>query len=291
MLCVKNGIFEVDYPKLAFTVDTAIRFLDNVIDINKFPLPETETMTKQTRKIGLGVMGFADMLIQLGVPYDSERAVNLASDIMQFINNRAHEASAILAQERGSFPAFKDSIYDKKGSSLLRNASCTSIAPTGTLSILAGCSSGIEPIFAIAFIRNLFDGSCLLEINPCFEKIAKKEGFYSKDMMKKLVKGNQLSTFGNVPNKTRRLFVTALEVKPEWHIRIQSAFQKNTDSAVSKTVNLSEVASKNEIAKTYMLAYDEKLKGITIYRNGSRKLQPLCNNQLGLQLMREYLSS
>jgi ribonucleoside-diphosphate reductase alpha chain len=291
MLCEKNGIFEIDYSQLAYTVDTAVRFLDNIIDINKFPLPETEVVTKKTRKIGLGVMGFADMLIQLGVPYDSESAVKLASKIMQFINKRAHEASTILAQERGSFPAFKNSIYDKKGSSLLRNASCTSIAPTGTLSIIAGCSSGIEPIFAIAFVRNLYDGTCLLEINPSFEKIAKKEGFYSKDMIKKLVSGKQLCTFETVPNKTKGLFVTALEVKPEWHIRIQSAFQRNTDSAVSKTVNLPKIASKGEIAKAYMLAYDKQLKGITIYRNGSRKLQPLCNNQIGLQLMHQYLSS
>ena len=291
MLRMRNGIAEIDYPRLAETVETATRLLDNIIDVNRFPLPETEAMTKKTRKIGLGVMGFSDMLIRLGIPYDSERAVGVASEIMQFINDEAHKASAALAGERGAFPAFKGSIYDIPGSPPLRNASCTTIAPTGTLSIIAGCSSGIEPTFAIVFVRNLFGGSRLLEVNPYFEEAARKEGFYSEDMMKRLACGNQLSNFEDIPQKIKQLFVTAPEVKPEWHIRIQSAFQKNTDSAVSKTVNLPEAATREDIAKTYMLAYNEELKGITIYRNGSRKLQPLANSKAGLELMCRRLSS
>jgi ribonucleoside-diphosphate reductase alpha chain len=291
MLRIRNRVVEIDYHRLANTTEIATRFLDNVIDVNRFPLPETEVMTKKTRKIGLGVMGFADMLIQLGIPYNSERAIGVAFNVMQFINDKAHKASAALAQERGIFPAFKGSIYDITGSPPLRNASCTTIAPTGTLSIIAGCSSGIEPTFAIAFVRNLFEGSCLLEINPYFEEVSRKEGFYSDDIMKKLVCGNQLSSFRDVPHKTKRLFVTAPEIESVWHIRIQSAFQQNTDSAVSKTVNLPETATKGEITKTYMLAYDKELKGITIYRNGSRKLQPLCNSQAGLKLMSQRLSS
>lgn len=291
MLRMRNGVAEIDYPRLAETVETATRFLDNIIDVNRFPLPETEAMTKKTRKIGLGIMGFADMLIQLGIPYDSEKAVGVASEIMQFINDEAHKASAALTGERGTFPAFKGSVYDIPGSPPLRNASCTTIAPTGTLSIIAGCSSGIEPTFAIVFVRNLFGGSRLLEVNPYFEEAARKEGFYSEDMMKRLACGNQLNTLEDVPHKTKQLFVTAPEVEPEWHIRIQSAFQRNTDSAVSKTVNLPETATREDIAKTYMLAYDEELKGITIYRNGSRKLQPLANSKAGLELMCRRLSS
>lgn len=290
MLRIRNKTAEIDYHRLAVTVETSIRFLDNVIDINRFPLPETEKITKKTRKIGLGVMGFADMLIQLGIPYDSEKAVGVAAEVMQFINKEAHKASMALAEKRGAFPAFKGSIYDIPGSPPLRNASCTTIAPTGTLSMIAGCSGGIEPTFAIIFVRNILGGSRLLEVNPYFEETAKKEGFYSENMMRNLACGNQLNTLEDVSHKTKRLFVTAPEVKPEWHVKMQSAFQKSTDSAVSKTVNLSETATREDIAKTYMLAYDENLKGITIYRNGSRKLQPLCNSKAGLELMNQRLS-
>ena len=286
-----NGIAEIDYPRLADTVETATRFLDNIIDVNRFPLPKTEEMTKKTRKIGLGVMGFADMLIQLGIHYDSDKAVGVAYEIMQFINDKSHKASAALARERGAFPAFKGSIYDIAGSPPLRNASCTTIAPTGTLSIIAGCSSGIEPTFAIIFVRNLFGGGRLLEVNPYFEETARKEGFYSDELMKTLACSNPLNTLSSVPDKIKRLFVTAPEIKSEWHIRIQSAFQKNTDSAVSKTVNLPGTATREDIAKTYILAYDRELKGITIYRNNSRKLQPLANSKAGLELMCQRLSS
>jgi len=291
MLRKENGIAGVDYPKLAGVVKEAIRFLDNIIDINRFPLPETEEMTKKTRKIGLGVMGFADMLIQLGIPYDSEKAVGVAGEVMQFINKEARKASIGLAEERSAFPAFEGSIYNVSGSPPIRNAACTTIAPTGTLSMIAGCSGGIEPVFAIVFVRNLFGGKQLLEVNSYFEEIAEKEGFYSENMMKSLAGGSQLITLEDVPHNIKRLFVTAPEIKPEWHIRIQASFQKNTDSAVSKTVNLPETATREDIARVYMLAYDEKLKGITIYRNGSRKLQPLCNSKAGFELMCRRLSA
>jgi len=291
MLRMRNGIAEIDYPRLGDTVKIATRFLDNVIDVSNFPLPETELITKKTRKIGLGVMGFADMLVRLGIPYDSQKAVDVATTIMEFINQKAHKTSAVLARERGNFPAFKNSIYDIPGSPPLRNASCTTIAPTGTLSIIAGCSSGIEPTFAIVFVRNLFGGGRLLEVNPYFEEIARKEGFYSEELMKDLALSNPLNKISGVTDRIRRLFVTAPEIKPEWHIKIQSAFQKNTDSAVSKTVNLPETASREDIARIYMLAYNEGLKGITIYRNNSRRLQPLANSKAGFELMCQRLSA
>ncbi len=289
MLQYKNKTTRVDYHKLAGTVKVAIRFLDNIIDVNRFPLPETEEMTKKTRKIGLGVMGFADMLIQLGIPYNSEEALGVASDVMRFINEEAHKASVVLAEERGVFPAFEDSIYDVS-SVRLRNASCTTIAPTGTLSIIAGCSSGIEPNFALVFIRNLMEGEQLLEVNPYLEAVARREGCYSKELMKKLACGNHLSNMGNIPRKIRRLFVTALEMKGEWHVRMQAAFQKHTDNAVSKTVNLPGEATLGDIAEIYMMSYEAGLKGITVYRDGSRGLQPLCTGQEVLELVCKRLS-
>ncbi len=291
MLRWRNGTAEIDYGKLAKTTNTAIRFLDNVIDINHFPLVQIEEITKKTRKIGLGVMGFADMLIQLGIPYNSQKAVDLASWIMHFINKEARKASTILADERGAFPAFKGSIFDLPSGLPLRNASCTTIAPTGTISIIAGCSSSIEPIFAIVFVRNLYGGGKLLEVNPHFEKIAINEGFYSEEMMKMLACGKHLATLKDIPRRIKRLFVTAPEIEPEWHIKMQAAFQKNTDSAVSKTVNLPETATREDIANVYMLAYAEKLKGITVYRNGSRQLQPLSNSNVGFKLMCQRLSA
>ena len=290
ILKYKNKTTVIDYPKLARTITAAVRFLDNAVDINKFPLPETEKITKKTRKIGLGVMGLADMLIQLGIPYDSEEALGIANEIMQFIDKEAHKASAELADERGVFPAFKGSVYEVSGTSRLRNASCTTIAPTGTLSMIAGCSSGIEPNFALVFVRHLMEGEQLLEVNPYFEAAAKKEGCYSEDLMKKLASGNRLSNLGEIPSKIKRLFVTALEMKDEWHVRMQAAFQKYTDSAVSKTVNLPGNATLEDIAGIYMMAYEAGLKGITIYRDGSRGLQPLYTGQAGLELMCKRLS-
>jgi ribonucleoside-diphosphate reductase alpha chain len=278
MLRKIKGTNEIDYTKLAKTVKIAVRFLDNVIDVNKFPLNQIEEMTKKTRKIGLGIMGFADMLIQLGIPYDSEKALVIAENIMYFINEEAVKASAELAEERGVFPAFEGSIYDTPGGKRVRNAACTTIAPTGTLSIIAGCSSGIEPLFALSYIHNILDGAQLIETNPYFEEAARSGGFYSEELMQQLATGTQLHTLKNVPVDIKRLFVTAHEISPEWHVRMQAAFQKSTHNAVSKTVNFPHQATKEDIAKVYMMAYELELKGITIYRDRSRESQPLSTS-------------
>ena len=285
MLRRENGNVAIDYDRMAGTVKTAVRFLDNVIDVNRFPLPEIEEMTRKTRKIGLGVMGFADMLIQLGIPYDSEEALGIAAEVMQFISEQACQVSSALAEERGVFPAFSGSIHDVAGGPRLRNASCTTIAPTGTLSMIAGCSCSIEPNFALSFVRHITDGEPLLEINPYFEKIARQEGFYSEELIKKLVSGIRLSDLADVPRPMRQLLVTAHDIDTRWHIRMQAAFQRHTDNAVSKTVNLPHAATREDVAKVYRMAYEEGLKGITVYRDGSRRQQPLCTGQVGLDLI------
>ncbi|MBA7565133.1 hypothetical protein ES708_06808 [subsurface metagenome] len=279
MVQITNGAAEIDYPKLAQIVKVATRFLDNVIDVNKFPLPQIEEMTKKSRKIGLGIMGFADMLIQLGIPYDSEEALQVASDVMHFISEESFKSSQELAEERGVFPAFKGSIYDTPEGPKLRNASRTTIAPTGTLSLIAGCSSGIEPLFALSYTRNILDGAHFIEVNPYFEEIAKSEDFYSEELMQKLAQGIHLNDIEGVPDKTKRLFATAHEINPEWHIKMQAAFQRFTDSAVSKTINFPQEASREDIAMAYMLAYEEGLKGITVYRDRSRDAQVLTTGK------------
>ncbi|MDD5038608.1 MAG: vitamin B12-dependent ribonucleotide reductase, partial [Dehalococcoidales bacterium] len=279
MVRTTNGTTEIDYVKLAGAVKIAVRFLDNVIDINKFPLPEIEEMTKKSRKIGLGVMGFADVLVQLGIPYDSEEAVQFASDIMSFINEEANKASIELARTRGVFPAFKGSIYDVPGGLRVRNASRTTIAPTGTLSIIAGCSSGIEPLFALSYVRNILDGAHLIEVNPYFEQVARSGGFYSEELMQQLASGDKLHNIEGIPENIKRLFVTAHEISPEWHVRMQAAFQKSTNNAVSKTVNFPQEATEDDIAKVYMMAYQLGLKGITIYRDRSRETQVLVTGK------------
>jgi len=279
MLKAVNGTYEIDYPKLAETVKLTVRFLDNVIDANKFPLPEIDEMTKKTRKIGLGVMGFADMLIKLGIPYNSEEALQVASEVMHFTNDEAEKASAELAEERGVFPAFEGSIYDAPERPRIRNASCTTIAPTGTLSIIAGCSSGIEPLFALSYTRNILDGAHLIEVNPHFEEVAKKEGFYSDELMQELASGSKLPEIEEVPDRTKQTFVTAHEITPEWHVKMQAAFQRSTHNAVSKTVNFPIDATREDIANVYMMSYEEGLKGITIYRDRSRDAQVLITGR------------
>jgi len=266
---------EIDYAKLSQTVKLGVRFLDDVIDVNQFPLPEIEERTKATRKIGLGVMGFADMLIQLGVPYNSEQALSVAEKVMHFISEEANKASAELAKERGVFPAFEGSIYDMPGGPRFRNASRTTIAPTGSLSIIANCSSGIEPIFALSYMRHILDGEEFIEVNPYFEQAARKGNFYSQELMSRLAEGERLQNIENIPEEIKELFVSAYDISPEWHVRIQAAFQKFTDSAVSKTVNFPYDATPEDITKVYMLAYHEGLKGITIYRDRSRESQVL----------------
>ncbi len=275
----RNDKVEIDYKKLEETVRLAVRFLDNVIDVNRFPLPAIDEMTRKTRKIGLGVMGFADMLIQLGVPYDSEEALKVAEQVMGTINNTAHKASMELGVERGNFPAFNGSIYDKPGAPKVRNASCTTIAPTGTLSIIANCSGGVEPVFALSFTRNILDGAKFIEANPSFEEAARNGGFYSEVLMQKLADGTHLKDIKEVPDSVKRVFVTAHDIGVKWHVRMQAAFQHHTDNAVSKTVNFPKEATAVDVGNVYMMAYDEQLKGITIYRDGSREGQVLTTGK------------
>ncbi len=270
---------EIDQEKLAATAGLAVRFLDNVIDVNKFPLPQIGEMTRKTRKVGLGVMGFADMLIQLGIPYDSQQAIDAASAVMGAITAAAHAASEELGKERGVFPAYEGSVFDFPGGPRRRNAACTTIAPTGTLSIIAGCSSGIEPLFALSYTRNILDGARFLEVNPYFGEMARSGGFYSEDLMQRLAEGGHLRDMRGVPEKYQRLFVTAHDIDVEWHVRMQAAFQQYTDNAVSKTVNFDRDSKPQDVAEVYMMAYEEGLKGITIYRDGSREGQVLTTGK------------
>jgi ribonucleoside-diphosphate reductase alpha chain len=263
---------DIDWKRLERVVRLAVRFLDNVIDANNFPLKEIEDATKSNRKIGLGVMGFADMLIRLGVAYNSDKAVKLAEKVMKFIHKHAMSASQELAKERGSFPNFKKSKLARKYKQM-RNASVTTIAPTGTISIIAGCSSGIEPLFGVSFVRNVMSGAQLLEVNSDFEFVAKQRGFFSKELMMDIAQNGSLQKVSGVPKELKKLFVTAFDVKPEWHIKIQSAFQKHTDSAVSKTINFPDTANIDDVEKAYKLAYRLKCKGITVYRFGSKEGQ------------------
>ncbi len=267
---------EIDWDKLRDVVWKSVHFLDNVIDRNKYPIDKIKEMTLANRKIGLGIMGFADLLIQLGIPYNSEEALKMAERLMAFIQNEGRLASVELGKRRGSFPNFKGSIWDGKYEAM-RNATVTTIAPTGTISIIAGCSSGIEPLFAISFVRNVLDkGDKLYEVNPYFEKVARELGFYSEELMKKIADNNgSVQGIEEVPPEIQRIFVTALDISPDWHVRMQAAFQKYTDNATSKTINLREEATVEDVRNAYLLAYRLKCKGITVYRYGSRPEQVL----------------
>jgi ribonucleoside-diphosphate reductase alpha chain len=269
---LKNG--KMDWDKFKQTIHTSVHFLDNVIDVNKYPLPQIEMVTKSNRRIGLGIMGFAELLINLGIPYDSDKAVQFADKLMKFLNDEARKASNKLGEERGSFPNFERSTLKGKIKAT-RNATVTTIAPTGTISIIAGATSGIEPLFAVTFVRDVLEGTHLLEVNPSFEKIARKRGFYSKSLMMKIAKTGKVTGLKEVPKDVQRLFKTALEIKPEMHVKMQAAFQKYCDNAVSKTINLPATATPQDIKKAYLLAYKLKCKGITVYRYGSKKEQVL----------------
>ncbi len=275
MVVEKEGKWVVDYEKLKKTVRNSVHFLDNVIDKNKFPLEKIDKQTKETRKIGLGVMGFADLLIQLEIPYNSKEAVETAQAVMEFINEEAKKKSQELAQKRGAFPAYPGSIYEKNGEMRIRNATRTTIAPTGTISIIAGCSSGIEPLFALSFVRNVMDDDKLPEVHPFFLETLKKKGLYSKSIEEKVAKEGTLKNIDNIPEDFKNIFVTSHDIRPEWHIRMQAAFQEYTDNAVSKTVNFPNSATIEDVARVYRLAHDLGCKGVTIYRDGSRVKQVL----------------
>ncbi len=264
---------EVNWDRLGEVVDLAVRFLDDVIDMNKYPLDEIEEMTKGNRKIGLGIMGWADMLLRMGIPYESADSHKLAKKIMKFIQERGRKASQELAKDRGEFPNYPESIY--KDSEPVRNATITTIAPTGTISMIADCSSGIEPIYSIAYVKTVMDNDALHYIHPLFEEICTERGIYTDELKAAIVESGTVSGIPGFPADLKELFMTAHEVTPEGHVYMQAAFQKHTDNAVSKTVNLNNDATKEDIAKIYVMAYDSGCRGITVYRDGCRGLQVL----------------
>ena len=269
----EDGRYVLDREKLAETIRDAVHFLDNVIDANKYPLDEIDRVTKLTRKIGLGVMGFADMLLLMGIPYNSDEGVAQGETIMNIVNTIGHEASEKLAEERGAFPLFHESLY--RDGKPLRNATVTTIAPTGTLSIIAAVSSGIEPVFAYAYVRNVMDKTHLIETNRIFKERLTDEGIYSDQIMEKIIEHGTAAKVEGIPEEIRKTFVCAHDVTPVWHVKMQAAFQKYTDNAVSKTVNFPNAATKEEVAEVYRLAYSLGCKGTTIYRDGSRDEQVL----------------
>ena len=264
----------VDWEKLGEVVRLGVHFLDNVIDQNKYPLPQIEMQTKKNRRIGLGVMGWADMLVKLNLPYNDDRAFELAEKVMSFIESEGHKQSSELAKKRGKFPNWDGSVYKDENISM-RNATVTTIAPTGTISIIAGCSSGIEPYYAIAYERNVLDGTRLIEMNPMFKKIAGERNFDSEDLKAEISSKRSLKNINNIPDDIKAVFLTAVDVSPEEHIRMQASFQKYCDSSVSKTINFEESATQDQVKDAYLLAYKSGCKGITIYRDNSRPEQVL----------------
>jgi len=269
----------IDKKALGEVVAITVRFLDNAIDMSRYPLDEITELAHGNRKIGLGVMGFADMLYQMGIPYNSERALDVAEEVMSFVQAESKKASTWLAKERGLFPNFERSIFKHKPGCRYRNATTTTIAPTGTLSIIAGCSSGIEPLFGLSFARNVMDNDTLIEVNPYFATVAKERNFYSEELMARLARQGSLKGIKEIPDDVKEVFVTAHDIDPEWHVRMQAAFQKHTDNAVSKTVNLPRNATPDDVLSIYNLAYGLGCKGVTIYRDGSKKGQVLSFNK------------
>ena len=270
-----DGKGDMDWPALARNVKLAVRFLDNIIDACNYPVQDTACLAQTNRKIGLGVMGFADCLFLLGIPYDSQQGVKFGGTLMRFINETARQSSSALANLRGPFPNWNDSIWRTERNRKVRNAAITCVAPTGTISILADCSPGIEPAYSLVFVRRALGGSKMLQINPIFKQIASKAGFYSEELEKEILKTGTFQKVTRVPAKIRRVFKCAYDIKPEWHVRMQAAFQKHCDAGVSKTINLNEKATVATVDKTYKLAYRLGCKGITVYRDRSRPEQIL----------------
>jgi ribonucleoside-diphosphate reductase alpha chain len=264
-----------DWERLRELVHLGVRFLDDVVEANAYPLPPIAKITRGNRKIGLGVMGFADALIQMGVPYDSERAVGVGGELMGFVERESRAASAELAKQRGPFANWEGSRWQKAGSPPLRNATTTTIAPTGTISILAGCSGGIEPLYAVSFVRQVLDGERLIDVHRLFIERAKEEGWWSEALMAKVAERGSVRGLDGVPEAVQRTFVTAYDISPEWHIRMQAAFQAHSHNAVSKTINFPKSAAVEEVEKAYRLAYQLGCKGVTVYRDGSREEQVL----------------
>ncbi|MBN1134855.1 MAG: adenosylcobalamin-dependent ribonucleoside-diphosphate reductase, partial [Methanosarcinaceae archaeon] len=264
---------DLDWQRLATTIFYSVRFLDNVIDANHWPIPEIRKISLSNRKIGLGIMGFADALIQLSIRYDSEEAVNFAQRLGQFVQEHAHNTSCKLAEKRGCFPNWHGSIWDTDFHIPMRNAACTTIAPTGSISIIAGCSSGIEPIFSFAYKRRALDGREFVQLHPLLEKLASEQGWIDEKLKTILISGQDIEDIPNIPTELKEILVTAHRISPEWHIRIQAAFQANIDNAVSKTVNLPADATVDDVGKVFQLAYNLKCKGVTVYRDNSRRHQ------------------
>jgi len=276
MVKERDGKWEVDFEKMRGIIKYAVRFLDNVIDMNQYPLPKIAQMAKGNRKIGLGVMGLAHFFIRLGIPYNSQKALEVAKGLMSFIQYQAREYSIELAEERGVFANYKGSIYDRPGGVKLRNATLTTIAPTGTLSLIANCSSGIEPLFAIQHTRRALEDMEFQITDPLFIERGEKEGFMSRGLIQSLAEGASLGDLPDVPQRMKELFVTTFEISPLWHIKIQAAFQEYTDNAVSKTINFPRDATREDVKEAFLTAYRERCKGITIYRSGSRSGQVLA---------------
>tara|TARA_Y100000817_G_scaffold10542_2_gene8390 strand:- start:501 stop:2831 length:2331 start_codon:yes stop_codon:yes gene_type:complete len=275
MVHFNGDVVEIDWERLSETVKSSVHLLDNVIDMNNYPIEAIAEMSRTTRRIGVGIMGFADLLVQLGIKYDSYEAVDLAETIMERIQEETYTASGELAEIRGTFPAWDESIYNQEGNQRkMRNSAPVTIAPTGTISIIAGTSSGIEPLFALSYVRNIMDNTKLVEANPYFEAVAKSEGFYSQELMEELAEKGTLHDM-DVPEWVKEVFRTAHDISPEWHVRMQAAFQRFTDNSVSKTINFPSDATVADVKEAYTLAYETGCKGITVYRDGSKSGQTL----------------
>lgn len=272
----EHGQKAMDWDAFRETIHLTTRYLDNVVDANNYPIPEITEMCHGNRKIGLGVMGFADALFNLGISYTSDEGVAFGEEIMKFIQEESHNASEKLAEEKGVFPNWKGSMWDKKYNRKMRNACTTTVAPTGTISIIASCSGGIEPLFSLAFFRNVLNGARLIEVNEYFKRVAKEKGFYSEELMKKIADEGTIQHEEDIPDEVKKVFVCAHDVEPDWHIKMQAAFQRHCDSSISKTTNFPEEATVEDVRNIYEMAFKYELKGITVYRDGCRKNQPMA---------------